>query len=127
MSLIWDDVEPMEFRPKSAPDEWYKLRPLSAGDNMAARNASVHLGASTQVEVGTLDFMRVRRAIVAWSHIHNGEPVPIEDDTVARIDSQSYVELIAEVDRLNPLRVRTTSVEGSSPTSVVGSRRRQAR
>jgi len=133
MPLVWDETETTEFRPKCAPDEWYKLRRLVSRDLKAARKEAITVEASAEgeaeanIDLSAFDGIRVLRAIVEWSHVRDGEPVPITLENLDRLDMPSYVELIAEVTRLNPLVATKAKGEGSSPISLASAAKRRKR
>lgn len=133
MPLLWD-TETVRFEPKSDPGQWFDLKKeLSSGDDDAVWEAVVKTevdataeGLQMHVRAQMMNRERVRRSVVAWSYARDGGPVNLTAENLDRLDRATYAELVAEVDRLNPLvvpRTPTPSVPGSSPTSAATARR----
>lgn len=123
MPLLWD-TELIRVDDPVEPEHWIDIKKeLTSADDDAAWEALAKVDAASaedmrlSVRVTALNRERVRRSIVAWSYTHNEQPVPVEPDTIDRLDRRTYAALVERVDQLNPLVVPKTS--GISTTGSV--------
>jgi hypothetical protein len=138
MPLIWQ-TDTIRFVPPSDPEEWIDLkRELSSGEDdeiwELVVKAEVHGGDTAKdltfgFRVTTINRERVRRSVVAWSYMRDGAPVPVDVETIDKIDRRTFADLVAKVDELNPLgtpgatKATSTGSSPGTPVTVANGRR----
>lgn len=135
MPLIWDD-DLVRLELQSDPGVWVDLkRRFTAGDEEAILRVMMPLRAelhqdqreitaetiTADIELARFNMERVRRSIVAWSFTHNGTAVPVDDGMVRRLAPETFAEIRAKVDELNPFGPSAT-MNGNGRATSPGSR-----